>query len=97
MPKIDYPRNAVVYKISSNQCDDIYIGCHADNCSLEDRLNVHRDAYIRWMDGEAGYCTSFYIMLHDGYKIELIERGARDKKQMNLRWIFWRIANCCYE
>lgn len=93
MPKLDYPRNSVIYKISAKHCDYVYIGCHPYNYSLEDRLDLHRNSYMRWMDGDGGYCPSFYILLYDDCKIELIERGAKNKRHMNLRRLFWCIAS----
>ena len=93
MPKIDYQNKTRIYKITSPQTSDMYIGVFSGADTLDDRLVVHKNAYVRFMDGTDSYCSSFPIIIFDDCKIELVEHyKCINKTQMNKRWIFWKIA-----
>ena len=50
MPRLGDYSLGKIYKIVSNQTDDIYIGSTSQNL-LSVRLGKHRDEYKRWAEG----------------------------------------------
>ena len=60
-----------IYKITSDQTDDIYIGSTEE--TLEIRLMNHKSDYKRWLDGNHKYLTSYEILKYDDCKITLLE------------------------
>ena len=63
--------NGKIYKISSSQCDKIYIG--STYLPLQKRLTKHLDCYKCYLNGKAHYVSSFDIVKYDDHKIELLE------------------------
>ena len=63
--------NSKIYSIRSYQTNDIYIGSSSQ--TLSRRLTFHRANYKRYLDGKYHYVTSFEILKHDDYYIELLE------------------------
>ncbi len=59
-----------IYKITSAQTNDIYIG--STRRALNLRLNEHRMKFKMYMHGRYGYTTSFNIIMYDDHKIEQI-------------------------
>ena len=71
-----------IYKLVSNDTDDIYIGSTCDN--LSKRLYGHKSAYKRWLKGEAHYVSSFEIVKYSDCKIILIEEfSCKNKDQLH--------------
>ena len=64
--------NSKIYKIVSSETDKIYIGSTIR--TIEQRFLHHISDYKMWMkDNTKGYMTSYEILKHGNYKIELIE------------------------
>ena len=60
-----------IYKLTSNQTDDIYIGSTV--CKLCKRMTKHRNDYKRYNNGKHHYVSSFEIVKYDDCKIILVE------------------------
>lgn len=73
-------QNGKIYKLCSNQTDDIYVGSTC--CKLSDRLKAHKAKLKVWTNcNEKQYYTSFEILQHPDYYIELIEDYPCETKQ----------------
>ena len=59
-----------VYKLTSSQTDDVYIG--STTKSLNERLMKHKYAYDQWVSTSSGYLSSFEILKYDDCAISLI-------------------------
>lgn len=64
--------NAKIYKITSQNTDDVYIG---STCRvLDDRFRNHKNDYSRWVkNNECKYLISYEILKYADAKITLIE------------------------
>ena len=60
-----------VYKIISNQTDDVYIGSTCQE--LSQRLAAHRRDYKQYLNGKNRCCTSFEIVKYPDAKIILVQ------------------------
>tara|TARA_R110000772_G_C13171028_1_gene427049 strand:+ start:180 stop:800 length:621 start_codon:yes stop_codon:yes gene_type:complete len=47
-----------VYKVSSDKCDEVYIG--STILTIEERFQLHKNEYIRWLDDKEVSCLSIY-------------------------------------
>ena len=61
-----------IYRLISDQTDDIYIGSTSQRW-LSSRLSLHRSHYKKWLDGGAAFTPSFEILKFDDCRIVLIE------------------------
>lgn len=74
----DY-KQGKIYKIVSNQTEDIYIGSTVQALSV--RLACHRRDYKNYKDGKHTNVTSFDILKYGDAKIYLIEEYPCDNKE----------------
>jgi len=65
-------QNGKIYKIVSDQTENVYIGSTIEK-TLSNRLAGHRKSYKCWLNGKCNYCTSFEIVKLEDAKIILIE------------------------
>jgi hypothetical protein len=70
MENINKFNKTKIYKIYSNQCNDIYIGSTIKK-NYRSRLNDHRYDYKNRHNRP--YCTSFELLKYNDCEIELIE------------------------
>ena len=78
-----------IYKIVSDQTDDIYIGSTCQKL-LSMRLAGHKLSYARWLGGKHNYISSFEILKYDDCKIILIESyPCNDKNELLSRERYW--------
>lgn len=77
----DY-KQGKIYKIVSNQTEDIYIGSTVQ--ALSARLSSHRAKYKKYKQGNTYYTSSFIILEYDDAKIYLIEEYPCDNKEQLL-------------
>ena len=72
-------QHAKIYKITTGQTENIYIGSTTQK--LNNRLSDHISNYNKYLNGNKRYyITSFEIIKHNDYKIELIEIYPCDNK-----------------
>ena len=64
-------QNYNIYKISSNNCNQCYIGITKKD--IEKRLKEHVASYELFKNEKTNFITSFKIIENGNYKIELIE------------------------
>lgn len=60
-----------IYKITSDQTPDIYIGSTTQTLNI--RLSKHKNDYKRYLKGKYHYVTSFNIVKYPNCKIDLLE------------------------
>jgi hypothetical protein len=72
-------QNAKIYKIIDNTSDLIYIGSTCK--TLNQRLKKHEYDYKRYIDRKYHFVTSFKIIQHNNYRIELIKIFPCENKQ----------------
>lgn len=85
MPNYEYGK---IYKISSNQTDEIYIGSTTQSLSM--RMAGHRSNYKRYVNNNNSYITSFKILQYEDSKIELIEKySCKNNKELHNREGYW--------
>jgi hypothetical protein len=80
----DYSRGKI-YKLVSNQTDQVYIGstCRKHLCT---RMAGHRACYKAWLKGEFNYITCFELVKFDDCQIVLIEHfPCKDKYELEAR------------
>ena len=73
-----------IYKIISPNTDRVYVG--KTDQTLKQRLWEHRSRYKAWLAGTRHYCSSYKVLEHGDYSIELIEETDREGywiKEMN--------------
>jgi hypothetical protein len=63
---------AKIYKIISNQTDDIYIGSTTKEY-LSQRMTAHKYDYKQYLGGKGHYIASFDLLKYDDVKIVLLE------------------------
>ena len=72
-----------IYKISSINCEKVYIGITKND--IESRLKQHVYCYELFKKNNKNYITSFEILKNGDFKIELLEsfipRDDLDKKE----------------
>jgi hypothetical protein len=76
--------NGKIYKLVSNQTDEVYYGstCHP----LYKRLYFHKSDYKRWIDGKRKWkITSFNIVKYDDCQIILVREYPCDNKSQLAR------------
>ena len=74
-----------IYKIVSNQTDDIYIGSTSQKL-LFTRFAKHRAGYNTWLRDGQKFSTSWYILKYDDAQIILIENyPCKDKYELEAR------------
>ena len=61
-----------IYKIISNQIDDVYYGSTIED-RLSARLGKHRADYKQWLNGKRSCISSFEIVKYEDAKIILVE------------------------
>ena len=73
-----------IYKITSAQTDNIYIG--STTKTLKQRLSTHKCDYKRYLKNKTHYKSGYDIVKFDDAIIELIEeKEFKDKKEMLFR------------
>ena len=82
----------IIYKLTSSQTDDIYVG--KTKQTLEERFKDHKDDYTGWLDGRRPFKSSYFLMEYQDVKIELIEETNN-----SLREIYWirKLNSCNFE
>jgi hypothetical protein len=82
--------NGKIYKIVSENCDNIYIGSTAES-RLCRRLQKHLSNYRDYLKGKSkSYCKSFDIFNEGNYKIILIENcPCKNKDELRMREQYW--------
>lgn len=63
---------AKIYKIISNETNDIYIGSTTKQY-LSQRMTAHKYDYKKYLGGKGNYIASFDILKYDDVKIVLLE------------------------
>ncbi|ARF11778.1 hypothetical protein Klosneuvirus_2_214 [Klosneuvirus KNV1] len=93
---VDY-QNGKIYKLTSNQTTDIYIGSTAQK-SLKSRLNAHKTVYKQCKDqNNLDEITSCKLVCYDDCKIELIENyPCNNSDELKKREGYWikNTPNC---
>lgn len=92
---VDY-KNGKIYKITSNNSNEIYIGSTAQK-TLKRRLSGHKKAYKLYLTKGGKYITSFKIIQYDDYIIELLENyPCNSKTELESREGYWikNTPNC---
>ena len=80
--KVDYSKGKI-YTIRSYSTDDVYVG---STCTtLTKRLSKHKSDYGYWLKKDYRYITSYEVLKHDDYYIELVEECPSENKQQLLR------------
>lgn len=69
----------LIYKITSNSTDRIYIGSTEN--TLEKRLSQHKSKYNIYLSGRGKYLSSYEILRLGDYDIELIEEYEFETKK----------------
>lgn len=69
-----------IYKLSCNKTNKCYFGSTKD--TINGRLSDHKHDYNRYLDEKYHYVTSFEILKHGDYKIELMEEMECDDKKI---------------
>lgn len=87
---------AKIYKIVSSVIPDVYIG--STTMSIHDRLRHHVNHYNKYKRGKNGFITSFKLIEHENYNVELIEDFPCDSivdLRKRERFHIENIENCC--
>lgn len=81
--------NSKIYKIIDNSLNLIYVG--STRKTLKQRLSQHEADYRGYIKGSSNYVTSFSIIQHGNYNIELIEEilDCENKDQIKARERFY--------
>lgn len=75
-------KNGKIYKIISNQTDDIYIGSTTEK--LCNRMAKHRHDYRKYKEGKYHYVTSYELLECKDAKIYLIKNfPCNNKEELN--------------
>ena len=91
MPKtIPNYSNCKIYKIISNETDDIYIGSTSQKY-LCNRLVQHKQDYKRYLGGKFGYISSIEILKYSDAKIILLQAypECKSKEEQRMREQEW--------
>ena len=72
-------QNSKIYKITDNTSNAIYIG--STYKTLQQRLKAHESDYRKFKAGKYSFVSSFKILEHCDYKIELIKLYPCENKQ----------------
>jgi hypothetical protein len=72
-----------IYAIRSNQTDKIYIGSTIQR--LSERKGQHKEKYLRYLNGNHHYVSSFDILKYDDWYIELLENYPCNSKEELLK------------
>ena len=76
--------NSIIYKITSEHCDEFYVGSTTKTDSQ--RLARHARDFERYKAGKFHYMTSFDILELGDYDITIIERvNCNTRKELELR------------
>jgi hypothetical protein len=86
----DYSKGKI-YKIISNETDDVYIGSTIQSLSV--RLSGHRRDYKRYLGGTCAYMSSFDILKYNDAKIILIEECPCNSREQLLKIEQYKIDN----
>ena len=78
-----------IYKISSPQTDDVYIGKTTQ--TLKIRFRNHKSGYKQYCYEKRRFCFSFLVVCYEDSKIDLIEET--DDETRERYWI--RKLDCC--
>lgn len=68
-----------IYKIVCNETGLCYVGSTIEK-SLANRLSGHKTQYKKYLEGKTNYITSFKVLEHDNYYIELICQAPCNSK-----------------
>jgi hypothetical protein len=90
---MDY-KNSKIYKIISNETEDIYIGSTTQ--PLYKRFYEHKSKYKLWLGGQHCYVSSFELLKYGKCDIILIEdHPCERKEQLHARERYWiENTNC---
>ena len=84
-----------IYKLISNQTDDVYYGSTIENV-ITNRLSKHRIDYRRWINNKSHYVTSYEVVKYDDCKIILVENfPCNTKYELTAREQYYIESNKC--
>ena len=84
-----------IYKIISNQTNDVYYGSTLE-IKLTNRLSKHRQNYRSWLNGKYAHVTSSEIVKYEDAKIILVENyPCNTKYELLAREQFYIDNNIC--
>ena len=93
--KINKYQQGKIYKIISNQTNDIYYGSTSERL-LSRRFANHRSAYKKWLNGNLDYTTSYEVLKCNNCKIILVENfPCNSKDELKAREQFYIDNNVC--
>jgi len=73
--------NGKIYKITSPDMDQIYIG--STTLELSERLRRHESDYNRYLNGKRNNITAFELIKQNSYSITLIENvNVENRKEL---------------
>ncbi len=72
-----------IYMIKSKNTDKVYIG--STRKKLKRRLSVHKCGYKRYCNGSRKYCSSYEVLKHGDYYIELLREVIVETKEKLLK------------
>ena len=64
--------DARIYKITCNITNKVYIGSTCSS-NLKKRLDMHANSYTAYMKGNYHYLSSFDVLEHGDYRIDLLQ------------------------
>ena len=84
-----------IYKLISNQTEDVYYGSTIEK-TITNRLSRHRMDYKYWLTGKHHYLTSYEIVTYDDCKIILVENfPCNTKYELTAREQYYIDNNKC--
>ena len=84
-----------IYIIRSHQTEDVYYGCTTQKY-LSARFSCHKMDYIRWLNKQRNFITSFEIVKYEDAYIELVEEVEYEtKEELKAREGFYIRNNNC--
>ena len=82
-------QNGKIYKIVTKQSKQIYIGSTTQ--TLDSRLDQHKGHYVRFLNKQSHYVTSYEILKYNDAMIILIENySCNNKEELFTRERYWR-------
>jgi len=91
MPDYSYGK---IYKIWTENSDDVYIGSTVQTLSL--RMTGHRRQYKRFLKTGKSYCSSYILLEQGNIHYELIEKySCENKQELHKREGHWQKKIAC--
>jgi GIY-YIG catalytic domain len=89
-------RNGKIYEIISDHTKKVYIGSTV--LKLNIRLNIHKNHYKKWKQGQFDYLSSFQVVKYRDARIRLVEvYPCLTLEELLIREQYWKdnIEKCC--